>query len=140
GVDPASGGRRILGVVLDITARKHAERQREALAHSEQLRTLGQMASGIAHDLNQKLALISGYGELAHEGLTTAPFEVDIVEKLLAVTVRAAEDGARTVQRLLAYGREHPPEVLEPLDLGELLREGAALTAPRWRARTHARR
>jgi PAS domain S-box-containing protein len=133
GIDPADGGRRILGVVVDITARKHAERQRAALAHSEQLRTLGQMASGIAHDLNQKLALISGYGELAREELTTAPFEVDIVEKLLAVTVRAAEDGARTLQRLLAYGREHPPEELEPLDLGELLREVAELTAPRWR-------
>jgi nitrogen-specific signal transduction histidine kinase len=119
--------------VLDITARKDAERQREALAHSEQLRTLGQMASGIAHDLNQKLALISGYGELAREELTTAAFEVDMVEKMLAVTVRAAEDGARTLQRLLAYGREHPPEELEPLDLGELLREVAELTAPRWR-------
>ncbi|HEV7662169.1 MAG TPA: ATP-binding protein, partial [Chloroflexota bacterium] len=143
GVDAAGGGRRILGVVLDITGRKHAERQREALAHSEQLRTLGQMASGIAHDLNQKLALISGYGELAHEQLAAAPFEissVDAVEKLLAVTVRAAEDGAQTLQRLLAYGREHPPEELEPLDLAELLHEVADLTAPRWRAAAQSAR
>ncbi len=131
-VDADGGGRRILGVVLNVTGRKHAERQREALAHSEQLRALGQMASGIAHDLNQKLALISGYGELATEELAGARVKPDAVEKLLAVIVRAAQDGARTLQQVLAFARAQQPEELEPLDLAELLREVAELTAPRW--------
>jgi len=132
-IDAAGGGRRILGVVLNVTARKQGEQQREALAHSEQLRTLGQMASGIAHDLNQKLALISGYAELAREELAAAPAEPDTLEKLLAVIVRAAQDGGRTLQQLLAYARAHQPEEFEPLDLAELLGEVAELTAPRWR-------
>lgn len=135
-VDAAGGGRRILGVVLNVTGRKQVERQREALAHSEQLRALGQMASGIAHDLNQKLALIAGYAELASEELARAPVEPQAVDKLVAVIVRAALDGARTLQQLLAFARAHQPEELEPLDLAELLREVAELTAPRWHGAT----
>ncbi len=45
--------------IEDVTEAKHAEQQRAALAQSEKLRALGQMASGIAHDLNQSLMLIS---------------------------------------------------------------------------------
>ena len=42
---------------------KEAEAARQTLAQGERLRALGQMASGIAHDLNQSLALITGYSE-----------------------------------------------------------------------------
>src|SRR5439155_9018210 len=38
-------------VFSDVTSRKEAEQQAHALAHAEKLRALGQMASGIAHDL-----------------------------------------------------------------------------------------
>ena len=55
--------------IEDVTEARHTERQRAALAQSEKLRALGQMASGIAHDLNQSLMLISSYGELAHKAL-----------------------------------------------------------------------
>ncbi|HEY3115163.1 MAG TPA: PAS domain S-box protein, partial [Chloroflexota bacterium] len=60
------------GVLLtfsDATARLESQRQREALAQWEKLRALGQMASGVAHDLNQKLALIVGHSELAQRAL-----------------------------------------------------------------------
>jgi signal transduction histidine kinase/ActR/RegA family two-component response regulator len=134
--DAAGGARRILGVVLNVTERKQAERQRAALTHSEQLRALGQMASGIAHDLNQKLALIAGYGELASEKLAGGSVEPEAVAPLVAVIVRAAQDGARTLQQLLSFARAHQPEEVEPLDLAELLREVAELTAPRWRGST----
>jgi PAS domain S-box-containing protein len=138
--DAAGGARRILGVVLNVTERKQAERQRAALTHSEQLRALGQMASGIAHDLNQKLALIAGYGELASEKLAGGSVEPEAVAPLVAVIVRAAQDGARTLQQLLSFARAHQPEEVEPLDLAELLREVAELTAPRWRGSTDSGR
>jgi len=131
-IDGARGVRRILGVVLNITGRKLAERQRETLARSEQLRALGQMASGIAHDLNQKLALISGYAELAGEELKGPPVEIGALKTLLVVIVRAAQDGARTLQQLLGFARAHEAGELEALDLAELLHEVAELTAPRW--------
>src|SRR5207247_347526 len=46
-------------IARDISPQKDAERQKEALAQTEKLRALGQMAGGIAHDLNQCLALVA---------------------------------------------------------------------------------
>src|SRR5260221_11384008 len=62
---------RMTGVAMDITAQKEAEAARHAMAHGERLRALGEMASGIAHDLNQSLALISGYSDMARQELRT---------------------------------------------------------------------
>jgi PAS domain S-box-containing protein len=132
-LEPNGRVRHVSGVVLDITARKEAERQREWLARSEQLRVLGQMASGIAHDLNQKLALISGYGELARQELSTPQPELARTADLLDVVIQAAQDGAATLRRLLSFARTESAEAFEVLDMGELLREVAKLTAPRWR-------
>ncbi|MDQ3811629.1 MAG: GAF domain-containing protein, partial [Chloroflexota bacterium] len=109
--DGQSGGfSSVQGVVLDVTTRKEAEQQRAVLARSAQLRTLGQMASGIAHDLNQKLALISGFGELARDQLAASPDEVAEIQRLVQVSVRAAQDGAETLRKLLGFARAHDPE------------------------------
>ncbi len=87
---------------------------------------------GVVHDLNQKLALISGYAELAGEELKGPPVEIGALKTLLVVIVRAAQDGARTLQQLLGFARAHEAGELEALDLAELLHEVAELTAPRW--------
>ena len=131
-----SGGApiRLLGVVLDITARKEGEQQRQVLARAHQLRALGQMASGIAHDLNQSLALISGYGELARDALATAHGDAAQVTSMIDMAVRSAQDGARTLKQLLAFARVSEREEPEPVDVGALLHEVAELTAPRWRS------
>jgi C4-dicarboxylate-specific signal transduction histidine kinase len=53
----------------DVTEARQADLQRKALAQSEKLRALGQMASGIAHDLNQSLMLVASYSDLARKAL-----------------------------------------------------------------------
>jgi PAS domain S-box-containing protein len=110
------------------------ERERQGReAQGEKLRALGQMASGVAHDLNQYLGLMAGYGDLAMRALQAPAPDLDGAREALEVVVHAAMDGADTVKRLLAFGRpsqEGPPQ---PLDVGVLLREIATLTAPRWR-------
>jgi signal transduction histidine kinase/ActR/RegA family two-component response regulator len=131
-VDSAGRPLRLFGVVLDITGRRDAEQQRQALARSNQLRVLGQMASGIAHDLNQSLALISGYGELARDALGSSMPDLAEVRSMLDMAVRAAQEGARTLQQLLAFSRTSEAEDLETVDLGALLREVARMTSPRW--------
>jgi PAS domain S-box-containing protein len=57
----------------DISREKEAERQRHALAQSEKLRALGQLAGGVAHDLNQSLGLVVGHSELALEAVGQSP-------------------------------------------------------------------
>ena len=45
------------------------------MAQSEKLRALGQMASGIAHDLNQSLMLVASYSDLARQALVAGSAE-----------------------------------------------------------------
>jgi PAS domain S-box-containing protein len=124
---------RMAGVLMDVTERKQAEQQRELLARGEKLRALGQMASGIAHDLNQSLALISGYGELVRHELDAGLPDADRLRELFGITIEAAHDGGETVRRLLTFARAQQPSTTQLLDLGVLLTEVAQLTAPRWR-------
>jgi len=117
----------------DITEARQAERQREAMAQSEKLRALGQMATGIAHDLNQSLMLVASYSDLAHQALVQQPPNLLELEDLLTTTTQAALDGGETVKRLLLFTRAAPGQADQRVDLSSVVREAAQLTAPRWR-------
>jgi PAS domain S-box-containing protein len=127
------GRRRLIIVARDISERRHAERQREALAQSEKLRALGQMASGIAHDLNQSLMLVASYSELATQALVQHPPNLAELKDLLTTTTQAALDGGETVKRLLLFTRAAPEHDGKLVDLSSVVRDAAQLTAPRWR-------
>ena len=117
----------------DITEAKQAEQQREAMAQSEKLRALGQMATGIAHDLNQSLMLVASYSDLARQALVQDPPNLAELEDLLTTTTQAALDGGETVKRLLLFTRAAPEQDSQPVDLSSVVRDAAQLTAPRWR-------
>ena len=119
-------------LVSDISERKQAEKQAEALGRTEKLRALGQMASGIAHDLNQSLMLIASYGTLGQRALDQEPPDRDELREMFTVVTQAAMDGGATVKRLLLLARA-PMQGTEPIDLTLLVREVVQLTAPRWR-------
>jgi PAS domain S-box-containing protein len=122
----------------DITEAKQAEQQREAMAQSEKLRALGQMASGIAHDLNQSLMLVTSYSELARQALLEAPPNLVDAQDLLSTTTDAALHGGETVKRLLLFTRAAPEHDRQQVDLSSMVRDAAQLTAPRWRDLTQA--
>ncbi len=117
----------------DITPRLEAERQRHLLAQSEKLRALGQLASGVAHDLNQNLALIVGHSDIARRTLDAGRSDPEALSSALDVIGKAALDGAETVKRLLTFSRPRPVGPAERVELGRLLHDTAQLTAPRWR-------
>jgi PAS domain S-box-containing protein len=122
----------------DATARVGAEQQRETLAQSEKLRALGQMASGVAHDLNQALTLIVSHCELGHQALRKTSLDRDELHELFTVVSQAALDGGETVKRLLLFSRKPIAMQAETVDLEALVREVVDLTAPRWRDTTQA--
>jgi PAS domain S-box-containing protein len=118
--------------VHDATERKQAEQRAEQMARSEKLRALGQMASGVAHDLNQSLALIAGYGGLARQSLD-GDFDPDAAREHLGTVVQAALDGGETVKRLLTFSQQRSESPRERIDLSNLLQDVVRLTAPQWR-------
>jgi PAS domain S-box-containing protein len=114
----------------DISREKEAERQRRTLAQSEKLRALGQLAGGVAHDLNQSLGLVVGHSELALEAIGS---ESGDLRESLETIMQGAMDGAQTVKRLQTFVRGQPEGEAERIAVGDLLADVARLTAPRWR-------
>jgi signal transduction histidine kinase/ActR/RegA family two-component response regulator len=125
---------RIAGVARDNTVRKQGEAVRRAQAQGERLRALGEMASGIAHDLNQSLALITGYSDMARQELSLQTPDIQRVLEMIEITGQAAIEGGHALRGLLSFVRSQ--ELMaeaERVDLEELLQTVARLTAPRWR-------
>lgn len=133
---PISEHDRLVGATVifkDISERKEVELQRQAYAQTEKLRALGQMASGVAHDLNQYLGLVAGHAEIALHALGQPRARTDKLRESLDTVLRAAFDGAESVTRLQAFARPRQDAAPQRIELGALLQDVATLTGPRWR-------
>jgi PAS domain S-box-containing protein len=97
----------VIGTGLDITERRRAEQE---MQRADRLALVGQLASGLAHEIGTPLNVIAGNAELLHmelyrQGITTAAVET-IVEQADRIT--------RLIERLLTFARakEQPAEPL----------------------------
>jgi signal transduction histidine kinase/ActR/RegA family two-component response regulator len=96
----------------------------------ERLRALGQMASGIAHDINNALSPAALYVESLLERESDLK---DSVRQQLAVVHRAIEDVANTVARLREFYRSREPQLgFTPVELNRTVDQVIALTKSRW--------
>ncbi|WP_395701336.1 sensor histidine kinase [Aquabacterium sp.] len=109
-------GRQIgwMGSIVDITARRQAEereRQRsEALATQARLTTLGEVASALAHQLNQPLAAITSYNGGVLRSLERAGFDDELVLDALRRLGEQAGEAGRIVQRIRGFLTRRAPQ------------------------------
>ena len=96
----------------------------------ERLRALGQMASGIAHDINNAISPVSLYTESL---LETEPNLSERTRSSLEVVKRAIDDVSATVARMREFYRQREPQMsLSPVDLNQLAQQVIDLTRARW--------
>jgi signal transduction histidine kinase len=96
----------------------------------ERLRALGQMASGIAHDINNAISPVSLYTESL---LEREPNLSARARGYLETIQRAIDDVARTVARMREFYREREAQLtLERVTLNSAIRQVIELTRPRW--------
>jgi signal transduction histidine kinase/ActR/RegA family two-component response regulator len=100
------------------------------ILQQERLRALGQMASGIAHDINNAISPVSLYTESL---LEREPGLSDRARSYLTTIQRAIDDVARTVSRMREFYRERETALtLSQVDLNHAVRQVVDLTRPRW--------
>ncbi len=119
-------GRQVNNVLSDILLYEQAKQAyqdlqlaQEQLLQSQKLAAVGQLVSGVAHELNNPLAAIIGYSQLLESHVT--PKGADYLEKLL----RQAKRTQKIIQDLLTFSRQRKPE-RSVLDLNAVV-EGALM-------------
>ena len=113
------------------TAYDELRRTQHVVVRQERLRALGEMASGVAHDVNNCLSPIVAYADLLLDTLPSLPEEA---RRHLKHIRRAGEDIAHVVARLRQfYRRRSEDEPLAEVDLNQVVEEVIDLTRPRWR-------
>jgi len=103
-------------------AYENLRRTQEQLLHSEKMAAVGQLISGVAHELNNPLTAILGYSQLLTSSGQMGPQGIEYSEKLY----KQAQRTHRIVQNLLSFARQHKPERV-PVQLNLILEETLAL-------------
>jgi signal transduction histidine kinase/ActR/RegA family two-component response regulator len=102
----------------------------ETLMQQERLRALGQMASGIAHDINNSISPIALYAESL---LEREPSLSVRTRSCLIIMQRAIQDVSGTVDRMREFCRPREPQLqLARVELNRLVEQVVSLTRARW--------
>ena len=109
-----------IAVKQDVTARRQAE---DALRRTERLVEMGTLLAGVAHELNNPLAVVLGQAQLLRHAAGDGPLATR-ADKIR----QAAERCARIVRNFLALARQRPPERQE-VRLDQVVREAVELLA-----------
>ncbi|HEY8608831.1 MAG TPA: PAS domain S-box protein [Noviherbaspirillum sp.] len=124
-----------MGSILDISDRKHVEdlnrRQQEKLEASARLATMGEIASTLAHELNQPLAAISSYTTGALNMLARRPDsasvpELDLLRPALEKASTQAQRAGQIIRSVHTFVKRREP-TREPVTVNALVESVAPL-------------
>lgn len=109
--------------VAIFTEQREAERERSKLAeqlrHADRLATIGQLAAGVAHELNEPLGNILGLAELVLEVKETPEAARDDLQKIVDATLFARE----IIRKLMLFSRQTPPRTGR-VSVNSIVRDG----------------
>ena len=114
----------------DITQRKRLEMQ---MVEASKLAAVGEIASGVAHEINNPLASVAGYAEdmldLIHEKRALGPDELNEMEEALTTIIEQSQRCKEITRNLLNFARQGELEII-PTKLNALLEKTLFLIEP----------
>lgn len=127
----------ILVLSTDISKRRAAEERarqvQEQLAHVLRISTMGELATGIAHELNQPLASISNYAFASLQNLHATPPRTERIVDHLEKIQEQAQRAGLIIRRLRGMVRKEDARIV-PVDLNEVVQDAIALLRPEARS------
>jgi signal transduction histidine kinase/ActR/RegA family two-component response regulator len=106
----------------------------DQIVQSEKLRAMGEMASGVAHDFNNVLAVVLGNVQLLlHQLERLSPEEI---RGGLKIIEHSSKDGAETIRRIQEFTGVRRDREFISLSLNEIITEVVNITQPRWKGQT----
>jgi two-component system NtrC family sensor kinase len=113
----------VAGEVAIVIERRQAEEDRvklqEQLRHADRLATIGELAAGVAHELNEPLNNILGFAQLAKKSPGLPVQAEQDMEKVVIASLHARE----IVKKLMLFARRMPPRKSQ-VNLNQLVEEG----------------
>jgi PAS domain S-box-containing protein len=123
----------ILAILFDVTERKRLEAE---IMHSEKLKSMGQLATGVAHDFNNILAAILGRIQL----LEREPENSELVLSCARLTKKAVSQGISAVKRIQEYTRMRQDRLApELLLLHKIIDDAIEITRFAWKDQAQKR-
>lgn len=127
------------GIVRDITQRRRAEiqaREHQAeLAHVDRLSLMGEMAAGLAHELNQPLTSIYAYSQACLRMLRAGNEKSEKFLSAVEQTAQRAEQAGEIIRRLRSFVRKTPSHI-KVIELKSVIEKGLKFIAAEARDRS----
>ncbi len=111
---------RMAGSLTDITDRKKLEQQ---LLQSRKMESIGMLAGGVAHEFNNLLTAISGYGQIIQDSVSPND---ELLSDSIGQLLKAANRAAELTGSLLAFSRKQVIK-LKPLRVDLIIRDACKL-------------
>lgn len=124
----------VAGALIFLRDLTERQRTHERMAQSDKLRAVGELAAGVAHNLNNALTVIQGRAQLLQRKATD-----EATSKSLEVIVKAVADGSQTLRRILDFARRDQDKSFAPVELSELIATSVEIAKPKWNRKSATR-
>ncbi len=126
------GEKMIWSFIEDISAERALEAERVRAIQASKMASLGEMAAAIAHEVNNPLAIITGYAYLLPDAI--AQGNTELAQEAVSEIRRAAERAGAITAGLKRLSRGTASSAFEPVDVRTVAAEAATLSGARTRA------
>jgi len=97
------------------------------LRHADRLAKIGQLTAGVAHELNEPLASILGFAQLAVKKIDSSEVAAGYLDRIIHACLHARE----TIRKMMLFSSPMPHHKAE-VDLNQLIAEGMSFIEPRF--------